>query len=213
MFRKFASIATLVVAFLMSPNSLHAAGAGSAAALHDGMRQLWQDHVVWTRLFIISAAAGLPDQQVTTERLLQNQTDIGNAVAAYYGRDAGDKLTALLRDHILIAASIVNAAKAGANAKVASENRRWQQNADEIATFLHAANPKNWPLATLKSAMRMHLDQTLAEATHRLQGDYKADVKDYEEVVHHMMMMADLLSDGIVKQFPSKFSKAAKQHS
>jgi hypothetical protein len=210
MFKKLALSAALAVALLMSSNALYA---GSAAELHDGMRQLWQDHVVWTRLFIISAASGLPDQEVTTQRLLQNQTDIGNAVAVYYGRGAGDKITALLRDHILIAANIVAAAKAGDQAKVASENWRWQQNADEIAAFLHAANPKHWPLATLKSAMRMHLDQTLAEATHRLQGDYKADVKDYEGVVPHMMMVADLLSDGIVKQFPDKFRGAAKPRS
>lgn len=206
MFRNFARIAALAFAILISSNALHA---GSAAALHDDMRQLWQDHVVWTRLFIISAAAGLPDQEVTTQRLLQNQTDIGNAVATYYGREAGDKATALLKDHILIAAGIVTAAKAGDQAKVASENKRWQQNADEIAAFLHGANPEHWPLATLQSAMRMHLDQTLAEATHRLQGDFKADVKDYEEVVRHMMMMADLLSDGIVKQFPAKFSRGS----
>src|SRR3954447_3222544 len=121
-------------------------------AFHDAMRKLWEDHVTWTRLYIVSAAAGLPDKDLTAKRLLDNQTDIGNAVAAYYGRDAGNKLTALLKDHILIAASIVTAAKAGDSAKVASENNRWHDNADEIAVFLHGANPKHWPEATLKSA-------------------------------------------------------------
>ena len=170
------------------------------------MRKLWEDHVTWTRLYIVSAAAGLPDKDATTQRLLQNQTDLGNAVAEFYGRDAGDKLTALLRDHILIAADIVTAAKAGDNAKVTSSNKRWHDNANEIATFLHGANPKQWPLATLQSAMNMHLEQTLDEATHQLKGDYATSVKDYDKVVQHILGMADVLSNGIIAQFPAKFT-------
>jgi len=174
---------TIVLALL--PNVSYAM---TKADFHDAMRKLWEDHVTYTRLFIVSAAGGLPDKDATTQRLLQNQTDIGNAVAEFYGRDAGNKLTALLRDHILIAADIVTAAKAGDNAKVASSNKRWHDNAAEISTFLHGANPKHWPTATLQSAMNTHLDQTLEEATHELS-------------------MADVLSDGIIAQFPAKFSK------
>lgn len=192
----------LAVVLLLVPNTY----AASKEAFHDGMRKLWEDHVTWTRLYIVSAVAGLPDKDATTQRLLENQTDIGNAVAEFYGHDAGAKLTALLKDHILIAASIVAAAKAGDNAKVASENKRWRENATDIAKFLHGANPKHWPEETLQSAMFMHLDQTLDEATHQLKGDYAASVQDYDQVVHHILGMADILSDGIIAQFPAKFS-------
>jgi hypothetical protein len=196
---------TLAVAIvlLLIPNVTYA---HSKAAFHDSMRKLWEDHVTWTRLFIVDAAAGLPEKDATTQRLLQNQTDMGNAVAEFYGRDAGNKLTALLRDHILIAADIVTAAKAGDNAKVAASNKRWHDNANEISAFLHGANPTHWPLATLQSAMSMHLEQTLDEATHQLKGDYATSVKDYERIVQHILGMADVLSDGIIAQFPAKFT-------
>jgi hypothetical protein len=196
---------TLAVAIvlLLIPNVTYA---HSKAAFHDSMRKLWEDHVTWTRLFIVDAAAGLPEKDATTQRLLQNQTDMGNAVAEFYGRDAGNKLTALLRDHILIAADIVTAAKAGDNAKVAASNKRWHDNANEISAFLHGANPTHWPLATLQSAMNMHLNQTLDEATHQLKGDYATSVKDYERIVQHILGMADVLSDGIIAQFPAKFT-------
>src|SRR5436309_1772148 len=154
------------------------AHAHSKSEFHDAMRKLWEDHVTWTRLYIVSVAGGLPDAKLTAGRLLDNQRDIGNAVAEFYGKDAGDKLTALLRDHILIAADLVGAAKAGESAKVTALNKKWHDNADDIAAFLHGANPDNWPLATMKSAMKTHLDQTLDEATHRLHGDYAADIKD-----------------------------------
>ena len=201
--RNIPMVTVFTFVLLLLPNVTYAM---SRVAFHDAMRKLWEDHVTWTRLFIVSAAAGLPDQSVTTQRLLQNQTDIGDAVANFYGRDAGNKLTALLKDHIMIAASIVIAAKAGDNAKVTSENKRWHDNAAEIATFLHGANPQHWPLATLQTAMNMHLEQTLDEATHRLKGDYAADTRDYDRVVQHILGMADVLSDGIIAQFPGKFT-------
>ena len=194
---------SLLVALLVLPNT---AFAMTKTQFQDAMRRLWSDHVAYTRLFIVDAVAGTPDKDAHTARLLQNQTDIGNAVAGFYGRAAGDKLTALLKDHILIAASIVTAAKAGDNAKVASENKRWHDNATDIAKFLHGANPKNWPEPTLQSALFMHLDQTLNEATHQLKGDYAASIKDYDGAMDHMLMVADTLTNGITAQFPSKFT-------
>jgi hypothetical protein len=198
-------IAFVAAILLLVPNVMYA---DSKSAFHDAMRSLWADHVAYTRLFIVSAAAGSADKDATTQRLLQNQTDIGNAVSAFYGQEAGNKLTALLKDHIVIAASIVTAAKAGDNAKVASENKRWRDNATDIAKFLHGANPKHWPEATLQSAMFMHLDQTLSEASNQLKGNYAASIKDYDHAMAHMLMVADTLSNGIVAQFPAKFSNA-----
>lgn len=188
------------------PRPAAAIGDSPATMLHDAMRKLWIDHVAWTRMYIISAAAGLPDAKPTTDRLLQNQADIGNAVAGYYGAEAGTKLTALLKDHILQAAELVTASKAGDQAKAADAKARWYKNADEIAVFLAAANPKHWPVETLKSAMKTHLDQTLEEASDRIQGKYDEDIKDYDEIVAHILTMADLLSSGIIKQFPEKFA-------
>jgi hypothetical protein len=194
-----------LVAFGLS-NAVTAQSNQSAAGFHDAMRQLWSDHVTWTRLFIVSAAANLPDKQATTDRLLQNQTDIGAAVGTIYGKPAGDKLTALLKDHILIAADLVGAAKAGNTARVDSLNKKWGANADDIAGFLNSANPTHWPTATLKAAMHKHLDQTLTEATDQLKGNYAASAKDFDAIETHILAMADILSDGIVAQFPQKFT-------
>jgi hypothetical protein len=174
----------------------------SQPALHDAMRKLWEDHIVWTRLFVVSDLADLPDLQATTDRLLQNQVDIGNAIKPYYGDAAGDQLTALLKDHILIAADVVAAAKSNDSAALQSSMARWQSNADDIAEFLGAANPDSWPADEMKSMMRQHLDLTTAEVVAHLKGDWSADVAAYDKVHEHILMLADQLSDGIVAQFP-----------
>jgi hypothetical protein len=181
----------------------------SALAFHDGMRKLWEDHITWTRLFIVSAGTlpdALPDLQATTDRLLANQDDIGDAIAPFYGRSAGDQLTTLLREHILLAAQLLNAAKAGDQAGVNAASTDWYANADEIAAFLHAANPNNWALAEMQQMMRSHLDLTLEEAVARLQGRYADDVAAYDKVHAEILEMADMLSDGIIAQFPKRFA-------
>ena len=178
----------------------------SRAAFHDAMRQLWEDHIVWTRLYIVSAAAGLPDADQAAQRLLRNQADIGDAIKPFYGDAAGTQLTALLRGHILTAATLVGAAKSGDTTAVNAASAAWYANADSIATFLSSANPRNWPVAALQSAMRMHLDLTLKETSARLHGDWAADIAAYDEVHQHILQMADVLSDGIIKQFPTRFN-------
>ncbi len=184
----------------------HDAATISKRAFHDGMRRLWEDHVTWTRLFIVSFAADLPDLQATTDRLLQNQVDIGDAIKPFYGDEAGNRLTALLKQHILTAADLLAAAKAGDTTAFQQAQDAWYANANQVASFLHRANPKDWPLRDLRSMMSSHLDLTLKEASDQLGGDYRASVDDFDTVETEILGMADMLSSGIIAQFPHTFA-------
>ena len=174
-------------------------------SFHDQMRKLWEDHITWTRLAIVTFADGSKGFDATATRLLQNQTDIGNAIAPFYGIAAGDQLSALLHDHITIAVEILQAAKSGDTAAFADAKTRWYANANQIADFLSAANPRFWPDDTMRAAMKEHLDETLTEASDELSGNFAASVTDYEAVHLHILAMADLLSSGIMSQFPGQF--------
>jgi hypothetical protein len=174
-------------------------------AFHDAMRKLWEDHVTWTRLAIVTFADGSAGFPATADRLLQNQVDIGDAVKPFYGDEVGAQLTALLREHILIAVEILQAAKAGDTPAFNDARDRWYANANDIADFLSAANPRFWPNAMMRADMKTHLDQTLTEAAQELAGDYAASVATYEEVHLHILAMADTLSSGLIRQFPSRF--------
>ena len=176
-----------------------------ADAFHDQMRKLWEDHVTWTRLAIVAFADGSAGFDATATRLMRNQKDIGDAIKPFYGKAEGNRLTALLEDHIGIAVRLLQAAEAGNDAAFAKENRAWHANADDIAGFLAGANPRYWPRHAMRAAMRDHLDMTLAEAGHELTGRYAASVADYDEVHHHILGMADVLSSGIVRAFPRRF--------
>jgi hypothetical protein len=204
---KLILLIALLALFSLPANAVAAPATNATKqdAFQGAMRKLWEDHIVWTRQFVVSAVSDAPDKAAATERLLQNQVDIGNAIKPFYGDAAGDRLTALLKDHIVTAAELVTALKANDKAKAESAQKRWFANADEIAGFLSGANPKAWPPAEMKKMMREHLELTTAEVAARLHGDWTADIAAFDNVHTQILHMADMLSAGIISQFPKKF--------
>jgi len=174
-------------------------------AFQNEMRVLWEEHVTWTRLAIVGFAGNLPDLSATEARLLRNQHDIGAAIVPFYGRAAGHALTGLLRQHILIAVRILGDVKSGDSSALETDNAAWYANANRISAFLHAANPRHWPLAALRAMMHRHLKLTTNEAVAELTGKFGASVQAYDQVEHEILGMADMLSTGIIAQFPGRF--------
>ncbi len=166
--------------------------------------RLWIDHVSWTRSYIISAIAGLKDQDDVLQRLLKNQEDIGNSIKPFYGEEAGNKLTKLLKEHISLAGKVLQAAKANNKQEMDKYNKLWYENADKIAEFLSAANP-NYSQKELKNMLYTHLKLLTDQVVARLGNDWKADINAYDKGETHMIHFADILAVGIVKQFPDKF--------
>jgi len=201
---------SLTLAAALAPAPAHAQppeGASAArptsAGLREAMRKLWEEHVTYTAFFYTAVIDGT-DAGPIAARLLRNQDDLGNAVKPFYGDAAGAQLSALLRDHILIAADLVGAAKAGdAKAKEAAA-ARWQRNADDLATFLASANP-NWNRKTLDDMLRAHLAITVDAVVARLGKDAAAAVAAYDRGHEHILVLSDALADGLVKQFPDRF--------
>jgi hypothetical protein len=177
----------------------------SEVRFHDTMRKLWEDHIVWTRAAIVAFADGSGGFDAAARRLLRNQVDIGDAIKSFYGARAGNRLTSLLHDHITIAVEVLQAAKAGHQAAFDAANARWYANGNDVADAICALDPHTWPRAVLRDMMRTHLDQTLAEASAELTGHYRASVRAYDAIHHHILDMADALSAGIFAQFPHRF--------
>jgi hypothetical protein len=188
-------------------SSTHAnqhADSSAVTALHAAMRTLWAQHMEWTYATVVAFAGDSPALQATMDRLLRNQSDIGTAVAGYYGADAGQRLTDLLTTHIEDAVPVLTAAKAGDNAALDDAVAAWYANAQDIADFLASANPA-WKKGEMRQMMKGHITQTIAYASDVLGGKYADAVTRYDEAESHMVEMADMLSDGIVAQFPARF--------
>jgi hypothetical protein len=170
------------------------------------MRKLWEEQLSYTRNYIISALAELPDAEAVAGRLLRNQDEIGNALKPYYGPRAGDQLARLLREHVKIAVDVVQAAVSGEKENLASSQKKWSENGVQIADFLSNANP-NWYRSELRGMLEQHLALTTAQIVARQKKDWETDIKAHDANHVHLLQFSDAVVDGIIEQFPEKFPR------
>lgn len=173
-------------------------------ALSNSLRLLWEQHVYWTRMVILSMAFGLPDAKMVTDRLLRNPKDFEAALAAFYGANAAAQFEKLFTSHLVIAAELVKAAKAGNRSAAAQAEKRWYANADEIAGLLAEINP-NWSEQEWRKLLYDHLAMTKAEAVDILTRKYQDSISVFENIETEALTMADMMTQGIVKQFSQYF--------
>jgi hypothetical protein len=189
----------------MKPDEKHLFISPSAVELRIKLRELWEDHALYTRNVILNVIDDLPGTNESVARLLRNQDDIGNLIKPVYGEDAGNKLAKLLREHIVLAADLLKAAKANNDKEFSAVNAKWFTNADDISAFLSTANPQHWKLEDMKKMMHEHLKLTTDEAVARKNKDYKGDIEAYDKTRAELLEMSDMLAAGIIRQFPDKF--------
>lgn len=173
-------------------------------SLRNHLRMLWEQHVTWTRLVIVSMVFGLPDVDLVTNRLLRNPKDFQAALRTFYGDMNASKFANLFTSHLAIAGELVKAAKAGNKRAAADAEKRWYANADAIALFLSRINP-NWSQSDWKTMLYEHLAMTKSEAVDMITKKYAAGIDQYDDIEKQALKMADAMAGGIVKQFPNKF--------
>lgn len=168
--------------------------------LNNTMRLLWEQHVYWTRLFLLSTAFGLPDTEFVAARLLQNPKDFEAALKPFYGESIAAKFAELFTNHLTIAAELVNAAKAGNSAAAVDAEKRWYANADEIADFLESINPY-WLAQDWRKMLYDHLAMTKAEAVALLTQKYEDSIIIFETIEQEALAMADAMAQGLIREF------------
>jgi hypothetical protein len=190
----------------VAPTAVISARTAAEIHLYTTMRRLWSQHMEWTYATVNAFFHNQHALTPTLHRLLKNQRDLGAAIVPFYGQAAGDKLTDLLLTHINDAVPVLQAAQAGDTTALNKALRAWYANAKRIADFLSAANPRNWPKSATEPMMKEHITQTTTYSVDLLKGHFALAIRDYGKAERHMAMMADVLSKGIIAQFPRKFA-------
>ncbi len=172
--------------------------------LMEQMNLVWLEHILWTRMLLISIASNLQDLDATQTRLLQNPKDTANVFRKYYGNNIADTIQKLLTEHLVIGKNLIVALKSN-DEKLAKElNNKWYKNADEMAIAFSSINPF-YPRQQLRQMLYKHLSLTTDEINARLKKDFSADIKAYDMVQKEILDMANFFSNGIVRQFPNLF--------
>jgi len=164
------------------------------------IRMLWEQHGVWTRSAITSLVFDLPNVDAVIERLLRNPVDFEHILRVYYGERIAAKFRDLLREHLVVAADLVKAAKAGDADSAAEAERIWYANADSIAELFGKINPY-WSQKQWRMMMYQHLSLVKSEAVQMLSEQYVDSTAVYDEIEMQALGMADVMAEGIIKQF------------
>ena len=164
------------------------------------LRILWSQNIMWTRSLIISKIEKLNDIEVVKNRLLENPRDFSNVLRIYYGDKNANEFEDLFREHLNLTEKLINSYIEGNSAAITDTERKWYQNATQLATFLSNINPY-WDIKTLQNLFYNHLDMTKDEILKRLNNQYAADVYQYDFIEYHALMIADIMASGILEQF------------
>lgn len=168
--------------------------------LSNQMRLLWEQHVYWTRLVISGIVFDSPDLEQSRARLLRNPEDFGSVFAAFYGEETAEEFEKLFTMHLKIADQLVYAAKAGNSTEAAEVEKSWYENADQIAEFLASIN-SHWSLQRWREMLYSHLAMTKQEAEDFISGNYEASVVVFDNIEREALVMADMMTKGLVRQF------------
>lgn len=168
------------------------------------MNLAWEQHIMWTRMLLISIAENLKDLDATQARLLRNPKDIADIFRRYYGNAVANRIQQLLTEHLAIGKDLIVALKNGNQEEATRLNTMWYKNADEMAEAFSSINPF-YPKEEVRRMLYEHLRLTSNEVNNRLKGNYAEDINDYDMVQREILKMSQFFVDGIVQQFQNLF--------
>ena len=173
-------------------------------SLLEAMNIAWIEHILWTRLLLISIAENLNDLDSTRNRLLQNPKKIADIFRIYYGDKIGSEIQDLLTEHLQIGEKLIVALKNNNQTLARTLNDEWYKNADKMADAFSSINPF-YPKEQIRKLLYDHLKFTSDEVSARLKKDYVVDIKAYDMVQKEILNMSYFFVHGIVNQFPNMF--------
>lgn len=168
------------------------------------MNVVWEQHIMWTRMLLISIAENLKDLEATQTRLLENPKDIADVFRTYYGNNVANEIQRLLTEHLVIGKDLIVALKNKNQEQANSLSLKWYQNADSMAEAFSSINPF-YPKEEIRRMLYEHLRLTTEEVNARLKGNYPADIKAYDMVQEEILRMSQFFVNGIVSQFSNLF--------
>lgn len=172
--------------------------------LNNFIRFLWMQNIYWLRMAVQSMIFDLPDAEVVNERLMQNPKDFEMAFQTFYGDENAAAFAELLTNHINLAIELVTAIMNADLTGASDAERRWYENAEEMATFLSSINPK-WSEDDLQNMLQNHLEMITKAISDMMARNFSDSNMSFTNIERQTMDMADMMTYGIVNQFPEYF--------
>ena len=169
------------------------------------LRDLWLEHVFWTRNVTLETLAGNAAGAAAAEQnVVKNAKNIAAAMEPFYGKAASEKLFDLLAGHYTAVKHYLEAVHTNNPQEQDTARERMAENAEKIAVFLSSANP-NLPTEALRGMLLAHGGHHIQQIQQLRDKQYNEEAQTWDTMKNHMYAIADALAGALAKQFPAKF--------
>lgn len=168
--------------------------------LRNVLRQYLVDYAMWMRSLIVSSVSNLKDLDVIKNRIFEIPIDLSRLFRIYFDEKTTNVFEDLFRTHISLTIDLVEADISGDTAAFNRAMKAWTENTKALSAHLSHMNPY-WEQQQLENLLGNLLSMTLDEATKRKDMHYADDVYQYDYIEYFVLMIADILWNGMVKKF------------
>ncbi len=180
-----------------------------ATGLRVALNNLAQEHVYLAGFAFNAALAGRADEfNVAAAATDQNTQDLAAAVGSVYGADAQQTFLRLWRAHIGFFVDYAQGAATNDSAKMAKARADLDGYRQDIDAFFSGANP-NLPKGAVAQLFVAHVQHLTGTIDMLAAGNVSGAYAMLRMAAQQTPELANALAEGIVAQFPDKFTAIA----
>ena len=176
----------------------------AAGTLRVTLDQLLGEHAFLAAGAMRSGVADAPDFDAAKGAIDGNSKDLQAVVEAAYGAAAAKQFRSLWDGHVAGYLAYIDAAEADDSAALATATSRVSSYADQLASFLAAANP-HLDAAALSALFKTHAQHLTGQVEAFAAADYEGTYELVRMGYSHMFEAGEALAIGIATQMPKMF--------
>jgi hypothetical protein len=166
--------------------------------------------------YSVSAFGNMPSTPAVEKNLSRNAAGIGDYFIPYYGITAGTKIGSLLTVICKTGVNVVNTIKSK-QTDIIVYKEIWSKQIDDLAGYLHELNPGQYPRDLTAEMLTNLTNFWVDDFQARFANDFASDAVALDNILKVAVTgipnhtnkgyssIADILSRGIIAQFPLSF--------
>jgi hypothetical protein len=202
-------VALLFTVLVGNDGESHAAGdvnPARVAEMKQSYRDLWLGHIYWVQHAVLDSAKNSQVQRDAVKKEVDaNTKQIADMIKPFYGEAASKKFLSLLDNNISAVREYSEATVADNKSKQDAALARLVSNSDDFGMFFSGINP-HLKKDTVQGMIAAHGAHHVLQINQYKKKDYAHLDETWKLMRDHVYVIADTLTEALVKQFPEKFS-------
>ena len=181
------------------------ANPASVAEMRQTFRDLWLGHIYWVQHAVLDSVKNSPSERDAVKKEVDaNTKQIAGMLIPFYGEAPSQTFQTLLGVNIDAVREYSEATTAGNKSQQDAALARLASNANDFGVFLSGINP-HLSESTARGLLGAHGAHHVLQINQYKKKDYAHLDETWKMMREHVYVIADTLTEALVKQFPGKF--------